>query len=455
MTAFATPVFGAPHHDRSFGLRLDTMIRLRWLAVSGQIAALVVVSLLLGFPLPISACLGLVILSAAVNLVLRLKYPVARQLSDATAGPLLAYDLLQLTALLYLTGGLKNPFALLYLAPVMISATALTWSTTAILGVLASACAGLVGLWAQPLPWAGDHPPVLPELYLAGIWVALTVSIGFIGLHAWRVAQEARELADALAATELVLAREQHLTAIDGLAAAAAHELGTPLSTIALVVKEMERALPPDSPYREDVTLLRDQVKRCRDILQTLTSLRSGDAPFDRMPLRHLLEEVVEPHRNFGIAIVVDVREGPDDPVIGRNPGLLYGLGNLVENAVDFAEGKVEITAQWTLAGLVMVVQDDGPGFAPEVSGRIGQPYVTSRARDRQDPEGESGLGLGFFIAKTLLERTGASLSFANRPPPMTGAVVEITWPRAALAIEGDDQATKRRAMDYAAAKDI
>jgi len=443
-----TSAFVTSLHGRPSGLRLDTLIRLRWLAVTGQIAALVVVNLGLGFPLPLSSCLAVVVLSAAVNVLLRVKYPVARRLGDAAAGPLLAYDVLQLTALLYLTGGLKNPFVLLYLAPVMISATTLAWGTTVLLGILAVACAGTVGLWARPLPWAGSDIPVLPELYLAGIWVSLSVSVGFIGLHAWRVAEEARELADALAATELVLAREQHLTALDGLAAAAAHELGTPLSTISLVVKEMQRSMTDDDPHAEDVALLRDQANRCRDILQTLTSLRSGDAPFDRMPLALLLEEVVEPHRNFGIGIHVSVKDDPGAPVIARNPGLLYGLGNLVENAVDFASSRVDISAEWSTAGLDIVVADDGPGFAPEVSGRIGQPYVTSRARDRLEPDGESGLGLGFFIAKTLLERTGASLTFENRPPPGTGAVIGIHWPRTALAIEVDPRATNGRSSD-------
>ncbi len=449
-----TSLFTAAHHGRSFGLRLDTLIRLRWLAVAGQVAALVAVNLMLGFPLPIAPCLAVVSLSVALNVFLRVKYPLARRLGDGAAGALLAYDVLQLTALLYLTGGLKNPFALLYLAPVMISATGLAWSTTVLLGALAVACAGTVGLWAWPLPWAGGDAPVLPNLYLAGIWVSLTVAVGFIGLHSWRVAEEARELGDALAATELVLAREQHLSAIDGLAAAAAHELGTPLSTIALVVKEMQRSMAPDDPYAEDIALLRDQTKRCRDILQTLTSLRAGDAPFDRMPLRLLLEEVVEPHRNFGIAIVVNVADDPDAPVIARNPGLLYGLGNLVENAVDFAAARVDIEAQWTPSGLDITLSDDGPGFAPEVIARIGQPYVTSRARDRQDPDGESGLGLGFFIAKTLLERTGANLTFENRTPPQTGAVITVSWPRAALAIEVERDATNRRGTSYSPPKE-
>ncbi len=275
-----------------------------------------------------------------------------------------------------------------------------------------------MGLWHWPLPWAGGEVPVLPDLYLAGVWVALTVSIGFIGLHSWRVAEEARELADALAATELVLAREQHLSQLDGLAAAAAHELGTPLATIALVVKEMERSVTPDSPYAEDIGLLRDQVKRCRDILQTLTSLGSGDAPFDKMPLSLLLEEVVEPHRDFGITISVSLPEDrSDEPVLARNPGLIYGLGNLVENAVDFAASRVALEARWTTTRMEIVVRDDGPGFAPEVSDRIGQPYVTSRGRDRSGgPEEESGLGLGFFIAKTCLSAAAPPSGWKTAP---------------------------------------
>ncbi len=433
-------------HARSLGLRLDTLIRLRWLAVVGQTLALVVVYVLLGFPVPMLWCLSVVALSVIVNVLLRVKYPVARRLPDLAAGPLLAYDVLQLTALLYLTGGLNNPFALLYLAPVMISATALSWSTTVILGAFAVVCAGAVGLWHWPLPWAATNVPVLPDLFLAGTWVALSVSVGFIGLHSWRVAEEARELADALAATELVLAREQHLSQLDGLAAAAAHELGTPLATIALVVRELEHSTTPDDPHAEDIALLRDQVKRCRDILQTLTSLGSGDAPFDLMPLSILIEEVVGPHRDFGIDIAVAL---PDDrtnePVIPRNPGLIYGLGNLVENAVDFAEQRVEITARWTAAKMELLVLDDGPGFSPEVSDRIGQPYVTSRARARSDGIEESGLGLGFFIAKTLLERTGATLEVQNRPLPARGAQVRISWPRSAVALDGDESASNHR----------
>ncbi len=438
-----------PIGERFFGLRLDTLIRLRWLAISGQTVAIVVVQWLLGFSLPIGASLAVVALSAWLNLALRLRNPGARRLSDVEAAWLLAYDILQLAALLFLTGGLSNPFALLFLAPVLISATALSPRTTLLLGVLAAACAALVGFWHMPLPWAASgalgEVPDLPTLYLVGIWLALAIAIAFMGVHAWRVAEETRELSEALAATELVLAREQHLSALDGLAAAAAHELGTPLATITVVAKELARALPPDSPMSEDVRLVSEQAERCRAILRRLTTLDSGEAPFDRMPISHLLEDVVAPHRNFGITIAVTLPNGaPGEPIIARNPGLLYGLGNIVENAVDFAESRVNIVAGWSEDEVTISVTDDGPGFPIELLDSIGAPYVTSRGRNRwkrggeADGEDQNGLGLGVFIAKTLLERTGAGLTFVNRPPPAHGASVSVRWPRGLIDISGD-----------------
>lgn len=441
-----------PIGERYFGLRLDTLIRLRWLAISGQTLAIVVVQWLLGFTLPIGACLGVVALSGWLNLALRVRNPGARRLSDGEAAWLLAYDTLQLAALMFLTGGLANPFALLFLAPVLISATALSPRSTILLGVLAAASAAFVGLWHMPLPWTHSEAlgtgPVLPAVYLAAIWCALAIAIAFIGVHTWRVAEETRELSEALAATELVLAREQHLSALDGLAAAAAHELGTPLATITVVAKELARALPPDSPMAEDIRLLGEQSERCRAILRTLTSLGSGDAPFDRMPISHILEDVVAPHRNFGIAITVTLPDAmADEPVLARNPGLLYGLGNIVENAVDFSAGSVTIVASWTARDLTITVTDDGPGFPPELVDSIGAPYITSRGRHRwrrepgtESEESHEGLGLGVFIAKTLLERSGAELAFVNRPAPAHGAQVSVRWPRHLVDISGEQE---------------
>jgi len=248
-------------------LRLDTLVRLRWLAVAGQAAAVAGVRFGLGFGLPFGLCFVVIAASALVNLMLRIEYPASHRLADNAATILLAFDTLQLAVLLYLTGGLENPFAILFLAPVLISATALTPERTLGLGVLAVGLATLLALNHRPLPWFPGQPFGLPFLYVTGIWTAILLGTVFIGIYAWRVAEEARQLGQALAATELVLAREQHLSQLDGLAAAAAHELGTPLATIALVAKELDHATPVDSPIAEDLRLLRDQVERCRTIL--------------------------------------------------------------------------------------------------------------------------------------------------------------------------------------------
>jgi two-component system, sensor histidine kinase RegB len=281
------------------------------------------------------------------------------------------------------------------------------------------------------LPWVSDEPLTLPPIYLLGVWFSVLVALGVIGAYAWQIAEEARLLTDALAATELVLAREQHLSQLDGLAAAAAHELGTPLSTIAVVVRELERAIEPTSPHAEDVKLLREQAQRCREILAKLTQLSASSEPFDRSKLSALIEEVVAPHRNFGVAIdVVLPGERAAEPVGEHNPAIIYGLGNLVENAVDFARARVEIAARWSDSEVAIAIADDGPGFAPEILDRIGEPYLTSRGRPPGGEGGVAGLGLGVFIAKTLLERSGAALSFANRATPGHGATVRVRWRR-------------------------
>jgi two-component system sensor histidine kinase RegB len=230
-----------------------------------------------------------------------------------------------------------------------------------------------------------------------------------------------------------VLAREQHVTQLDGLAAAAAHALGTPLSTISVIAKELEREVDPKSPHAEDVKLLREQAQRCRDILAKLNELSTEGEPFDRLPLSTLLQEVAEPQRHFGIAIDVRLPGNQASPVAARNPAIHYGLGNLVENAVDFARSRVEIAADWTGEAVTVVISDDGPGFAPEIMTRIGEPYVRSRRLRRMYASDDTGMGLGFFIAKTLLERSGAKLTIANRPLPESGAIITIRWPRTAF----------------------
>ena len=417
---------------RARSLRLDTLVRLRWLAIAGQSLAVLATRYVFHFDLPIEAALAAISVSAWLNLGLKFRYPVTQRLTDPAAFLLLGYDVLQLSFLLFLTGGLENPFAVLFLAPVMISAVSLSgpWTLRLICIMILSA-SGLVFVHL-PLPWYPDRKLSLPIAYVGAIWLALVLGAGFIGLYAIRVAEEARQLADALAATELVLAREQHLTQLDGLAAAAAHELGTPLATITLVVAEMLKLVPKHGQLSDDVSLLAQEAKRCRQILSKIASLGDENATMlDEMTLQHLLEEVAQPQRNFGVAVEAEAHGVGPEPVCRRNPGMLYGLGNLVENAIDFAKSSVRIQAEWSTESVRVSIQDDGPGFPQDILARVGEPYVTGRRSERRfKSEDGSGLGLGLFIAMTLLERSGAAISVANRPSPETGARAVVTWPR-------------------------
>jgi two-component system sensor histidine kinase RegB len=421
-------------HPRRY-IRLDTILRLRWLAVLGQLAAIFIVMQGLEFDVEVIPCLTIIGLSALLNLALQIAVNPMQRLEPAYAAALLALNIIELAGLLFFTGGLENPFSFLFLAPVLISATALPFRLTIALGALAVVCASALVFFHFPLPWDGDDPLVLPPIYLVGVWLSIAVAIGVTSLYAFQVAEEARQLSDALAATELVLTREQHLTQLDGLAAAAAHELGTPLSTIFLIARELERTVADDSPLAGDLKTLREQTQRCRDILAKITQLSASGAPFDRMPLSTLIEETVAPHRDFDVAIKVRVAIGvTPEPVGIRNPAILYGVGNILENAVDFARATVEVNASWNKETVEIVISDDGPGIAPDMLKRIGEPYLSRRRDEAQSQHG--GLGLGVFIARTLLERTGAKVSFTNRVFPDHGAVVAIIWPRARFEAE-------------------
>ena len=414
-------------------VRLDTLLLVRWLAIAGQTLTLVVVYFVFGFDLPLAPSLALIALVAWSNVFLRIRFSAERRLSERWTALTMGLDILQLAGLFYLTGGLQNPFILLIIAPVMVSASALSAQKTAGLGILVLLSVTVLALFHEPLPWYPGERLQMPLLFIGAVWIALVCSLVFMGTYAFRIAEEGRRFANALAATELVLAREQHLHALDGLAAAAAHELGTPLSTITLIVRELERTLDPATPIAADIRTLREQTQRCRDILAKLTQLSAAGAPFDRMRLSALVEEAVAPHRGFGIAIKIrQTTPGKSEPVTRRNPAVLYGLGNILENAVDFARETVEVDAWWDTRHVEIVIADDGPGIAPDILRKIGEPYLSRRPPD----SGSGGLGLGIFIARTLLERSGAKVSFRNRTFPAHGAIVHVIWPRDAFEIE-------------------
>jgi len=420
------------------GVRLQTLVLLRWLAVGGQLAAVLLVNYGFGFSLPVGFCLAAIAASAWLNVVLAIRYRATVRLPDHQAAAYLAFDLVQLAVLLYLTGGLGNPFSVLFMVPVTISAATLSPRSTSLLIVLGFVCVTMLGFFHWPLPWTPDTPLVLPRIYQVGIWAALLLGLGFVAMYAWRIADEARRMSNALEATEMVLAREQRLSALDGLAAAAAHELGTPLGTIALVARELQLEKPTGDQLDEDLALLRSQADRCKEILSRLTHRPDErDALYARIEIEALIGEIVAPHRDMGVTFDLSVKGGEESAPVSlvRRPEILYGLGNFVENAADFAQSVVLVIAEVSDDLIRITITDDGPGFPVDLIDRLGEPYITTRARGSLGTQlgSHEGMGLGFFIGKTLLERSGARVQIGNRIDGTVGAVVMVEWSRKAV----------------------
>lgn len=428
----APPRLESPHPAGSVAgaqVQLRTLVLIRWIAVAGQAASLIGVHYALGYALPILPALAVVACSIALNFAVVAWHGGNARLGDRHAALYLGFDIVQLSVLLFLTGGLNNPFELLVLAPVTVSATVLSRRSTVRLCLLAIACVTGLAVWHLPLPWDGP-PPELPSTLVFAVWAATVLAIVFIAAYVSQVAMEARRMSDALAATQIALAREQRLSALGTLAAAAAHELGSPLATIAVVAREIARDLPPESPMAEDAELLLSQTARCREILTELARRPDADDqdPFLDLPLTNLVEEIVARHRRADIAVALrphPAAGGPPEPVLARRPELVHGLGNLIGNAIQFALRRVEIDLEWDGDEVSVTILDDGPGFPPGLLGRLGEPYISGR------PDDEDHMGLGIFIAVNLLERGGARLSFGNARPH--GARVAVRWRRAIL----------------------
>lgn len=422
-------------YDPDDRVRLRTLILLRWMAIGGQIMALSVAHRLLGLQLELGlACLA-VGATVLANFVAVFFFPESKRLSELEVMLMLLFDIMQLGFLLYLTGGIHNPFALLMLAPVTISATVLRRRMTIFLSLVAIGLITLVTFYYVPLRTAEGIALALPPLFKFGTWLAIVIGVVFMGFYAHRIASEIHSMSRALLATQMALAREQKLTDLGGVVAAAAHELGTPLATIKLVSSELMEELKDQPALREDVALIRDQADRCRDILHDMGRAGKDDRHLHQAPLESVLREAAEPHMERGKTLRFQLLAKERQPAILRRPEIIHGLRNLIQNAVDFAAQTVWIDLEWSTSQITVRIADDGPGYPPQVIGRIGEPFVRKRRSEEERtlrPEYE-GMGLGLFIAKTLLERTGAKLHFANAAAPTgerCGAIVEVTWPR-------------------------
>ncbi|MEM6373679.1 MAG: ActS/PrrB/RegB family redox-sensitive histidine kinase [Pseudomonadota bacterium] len=432
-------------HQRSNWIRLRTMILLRWVAIVGQLVALTVAQQTFGLQLEIGLCYLAVGISVIGNLIAIFIFPENKRLAESENLLMVLFDLMQLGFLLALTGGLNNPFALLMLGPVTISAAVLTTRSTVLVGATAIIVVTLLSEFHLPLRTVDGGTISIPELFVFGNWIALVIAVCFIGLYSRRVTVEIHSMSDALSATQLALSREQKLTDLGGVVAAAAHELGTPLATIKLASAELMEELSNQPELQEDAALIREQADRCRDILRDMGRAGKDDLHLRQAPLLTVVEEAADPHMQRGKRVEFshdpDSGDEIDQPSILRKPEIIHGLRNLIQNAVDFSRASVWIEAHWTDKKVTLRIMDDGRGFPPQVLGRIGDPFVRRRrsATVRGERPEYEGMGLGLFIAKTLLERSGADLTFANGNDPYAstpvdgqyrGAIVVVTWPR-------------------------
>ena len=426
-------------------IRLRTMILIRWIAILGQLAAILVAVQVYDLRLELAWCLFFVGLSVVMNLAAALIYPKTKRLSELENTGMILFDLLQLSALLFLTGGLHNPFSILLVAPVVIASSALPLRYVLVIGITGLISVTFLGFFHIKLETEQYFILRIADIFVFGHWIAISVAFVFLSLYARRVTQEINTMGDALFATQMALEREQKLTDLGGVVAAAAHELGTPLATIKLVSTELIDELHDHPDLAEDARLIREQADRCRDIMRSMGRAGKDDKHMRYAPLQEVVETAAEPHQDRGIVIDISIStdsHASDHPTIHRRPEIIHGLRNMIQNAVDFAQSKVWVELAWTPDKITVRILDDGRGFPVEMIGRIGDPFVRKRRMSAHSGQrkGYDGMGLGLFIAKTLLERTGATLVFANgdlaankqRGQPR-GAVVEINWIREML----------------------
>lgn len=434
---------------RSEWVRLRTLVMLRWLAIFGQSAAVIVAVGYLDLQIPLQACALAITASILFNTVTTLVMPSNKRLSENEALLTLTFDVAQLVLLLFLTGGLNNPFALLILVPVTISATALTLYSTLLLSFTALCMISILGIFHIPLTLQNGAILKSPHLFVAGMWVALVIGIIFLASYARRVTTEMFAMSQALSATQMAMEREQKLTALGGVVAAAAHEMGTPLATIKLVTSELLNDLDDKPELKEDIELVQDQVERLRHILKDMGRTGKDDLLLKHAPLTALVQEAVQPHENRGIEVLFTTNDvllselTQEPPVIFRQPEIIHGLRNLAQNAVDFATSQIWVDVHWDDDIISVRISDDGRGYPHDLLDRIGEPFISKRRAPKFASKNSTqyqGMGLGLFIAKTLLERTAAELTFANANQGLiglspsgakiTGAIVSVVWRR-------------------------
>ena len=443
-----TPLADATSHpgDRRW-IQLRTIVNMRWWGIFGQVSILLLAYWYYGITNPMEPCLLAIGAGAASNLAALLFFPRSKMLSEREACWIMIFDTLQLGVVYWALGGLNNPFAFLIIGPLIVAATSFSWRSMIYLGATTIAVTTFLYRSFTPLETTQGYQLNASEGLFFGIYAAIVIATVFLSVYSRWIAAEMQVMSGALHATQIELARTQKLNQLSGVVAATAHELGTPLATILVASEELENELSDREDLRSQAILIGCETKRCRNIMRSMGSAGMDDSHTRRTPLPALIDEAAEPHIERGKAVHFYHAEseggGRTPPTVSRKPEIIHGLRNLVQNAVDFAEENVWVESTWSDGTLSVRVMDDGRGFPKRVLRRIGLPFVGSISRDTARPNYE-GMGLGLFIAKTLLERSGAKITFANgsdilskygKHDHRSGAFVEVTWPRSAIEV--------------------
>jgi len=408
-------------------LHLDkkTLVNLRWIAIIGQLIAVNFVYFILKLNLPIIESHIIIFIGFITNIILQFNIR-NNQLKDPYSAFFLIYDIFQISTLLYLTGGIFNPFSLLIIIPSIISSTFLSMGTTIILGTLTIGLLFFLKENHEILPGLDVYNFNFPEYYLEGALVSIIIGLVFLSYFGIRFSGETKKRSEALDKLQQIMAKEYELDSLGGQAAAAAHSLGTPLATISVVSKELKKEIGDQSKHSKDLDLLISQAKRCSDILKQISKKEISDDQFiNLITAEDLLEEIIISfEKTSDKKINLYEKEDKNKINIKRSPEIVYGLRNFIGNAIKFADKEVCIKLISDERILTLSINDDGPGFAEDIIKLIGEPYLKSKSKKTA---GKAGLGLGIFLGKTLLERKKAQLTFFNNEE-LKGATVKISW---------------------------
>ncbi len=415
-------------------LNLDkkTLVILRWIAISGQLFSINLVYFYLDLNFPVLLCHIVIFVGFFTNIYLQFGVK-ATLLKDLYSTTFLMYDIIQLSILLFLTGGIFNPFAILLIVPTIVSSTFLSMGSTIILGSSTILLLFVLTFFNLPLPGMEEYVLSFPNYYVTGILISLIIGLLFLSYFGIRFAGETKKRSDALNKLQQILAKEYELESLGGQAAAAAHSLGTPLATISVVAKEMRKEVGDNSKLTKDLDLLLSQTKRCSEILKKISQKKIiNDEFLSSMTFEDLLEEII---KSFKESSEKNIKLNTDKDInkidIKRNPELVYGLRNFLGNAVKFANQNILISIISDNINIYILIEDDGPGFPEDIIKALGEPYIKSRSKLSKE---NKGLGLGTFLGKTLLERQSAVISFENGSS-LKGAKVKIKWSVSDLSI--------------------